>query len=167
MIVIKFKYIPIVFYFVIALSLTGCSNPSIFSSKTETTVDSISTAPDDQGDQPVNNDKKSTKAPVKNVKSTKPQHTTSTKKPQPSPSKAPETAKSHIGEFVGEIDSNSIEIKVTDASKKDQSTVFRLDGKIKESFESYNLDTGDKVTFKYVMNEHNQPVITSIEKAKK
>lgn len=70
--------------------------------------------------------------------------------------------------YTGQIDGNSIEIKVsaTQTLLKDNYSAFRLE-KIKNKFESLRLKTGDEVLFTYTVNEHNQLILTSIQKTKR
>ncbi|TYQ17985.1 UNVERIFIED_CONTAM: hypothetical protein Cloal_0380 [Acetivibrio alkalicellulosi] len=63
-----------------------------------------------------------------------------------------------LGEYVGQIDNNSIEIIVEKTPKS-----FRIE-EVRTEFESLNLDTGDLVKVEYLVNEHNQNIILKIFK---
>lgn len=70
------------------------------------------------------------------------------------------------GRFVGRIDNNFVEIKISGVPDKAAAKSFMLDNKIKESFESYGLKSGDNIKIAYIFNKNNQPVIVRIEKLK-
>lgn len=61
------------------------------------------------------------------------------------------------GEYVGQIDGNSIEIIL-----KGEPNAFRHEGKLQEAVE--DLKKGDTVAFSYYANEHGQLILTAIEK---
>lgn len=64
------------------------------------------------------------------------------------------------GKYVGQIDSNFIEIEVDGVTTRS----FQLSDPIKESFDDYKLKTGDSVAFRYREVEGQNPVIEKIEK---
>lgn len=64
------------------------------------------------------------------------------------------------GEYVGQIDSNSVEIEVDGAP-----TAFRLDAPLKENFEErFGLQSGDRVSFTYIVDEYQRNVLKEITK---
>ena len=75
------------------------------------------------------------------------------------------------GEYVGMIDSNSIEIDVNDSNKEQKPMALRLSKDLAgvEVFENYieekDIETGDYVKIEYSENEHGQFVMTKMEKA--
>jgi len=69
----------------------------------------------------------------------------------------------HRGEYLGQIDNNSIEINVTDEEEA-QTRAFQLSEEIKENFSDYNLKSGDQIIFDYEIPEIGNPIITEIEK---
>lgn len=76
--------------------------------------------------------------------------------------------KQGFGVYTGQIDSNSIEIKVSGTkAPKDDYRAFRFSEEIKNKFDSLQLNTGDEVLFTYTVNEHNQQILTSIQKTKR
>ncbi|MEW6662495.1 MAG: protease complex subunit PrcB family protein [Bacillota bacterium] len=76
--------------------------------------------------------------------------------------------KQDSGTYIGQIDNNSIEIKVSGVQDpKEAHRAFRLSEEVKSTFDSYKLNTGDEVLFTYTVNEHNQQVITKIDKIKR
>lgn len=63
------------------------------------------------------------------------------------------------GEYAGQIDGTSVEIKV-----KGEAGAYRHEGKLQDTVEK--LKSGDAVTIRYHRNEHGQMILTSIEKGK-
>lgn len=72
--------------------------------------------------------------------------------------------KTDSGRYVGQIDSSSIEIKISGVPDEKAARAFRLSDDVKESFSDYKLESGDVIRFNYFVNEHNQNVIVKIEK---
>ncbi|MGI6706524.1 MAG: hypothetical protein ACOX6S_09875 [Clostridia bacterium] len=66
------------------------------------------------------------------------------------------------GIYVGQIDANSIEIKIDGVPEEESYRAFRLDEKVKEEFSYYQLAPETPVEFEYFENEYSQPVITKI-----
>ena len=67
------------------------------------------------------------------------------------------------GEYVGQIDPHSVEIKVKGASEEQGAKAFQLDESIMENFEErHNLQPGDKVSFSYFIDEYQRPVLKEI-----
>lgn len=64
-------------------------------------------------------------------------------------------------EYVGQIDNNSIEVKIEDGPK-----ALRLNGIAKDQLEQLELKQGDIVKLEVFMNEHNQETVYSMEKIK-
>lgn len=74
--------------------------------------------------------------------------------------------KTDVVKYVGQIDSNSIEVIITNSNKKEVPKVFRFSEELREKFEQYNLQEGDKVKLYYKVNKNNQNVLYKIEKIK-
>ncbi|MDD2498068.1 MAG: hypothetical protein PHT78_06350 [Desulfitobacteriaceae bacterium] len=76
-----------------------------------------------------------------------------------------EETKTDSGTYVGLIDNNSIEIKISGVPEESSARAFRLGEEIREGFEErFGLTTGDEVRFNYIPKENEQPVIIEIEK---
>ena len=86
-------------------------------------------------------------------------------KKEKNPSDEPATPVVHTeqGIFLGQIDSNSIEIEVNEGTEK-MPTAFQLSEEIKEEFAEYNLNSGDKISFSYTTPQEGQPLLTKITK---
>ncbi|NLO76316.1 MAG: hypothetical protein GX092_05560 [Clostridia bacterium] len=76
----------------------------------------------------------------------------------------PVLEENHSGKYIGQIDNNSIEIEVTNEAGETFPQAFQLSDEVKEDFESYNLETNDKISFTYDTPEIGNPIITKIEK---
>lgn len=74
------------------------------------------------------------------------------------------SAKTDSGRYVGQIDSNSIEVKISGAPDAIAAKAFRLSDGVKAKFDSYGLKSGDVIRFTYQTNEHGQGIITEITK---
>jgi hypothetical protein len=73
--------------------------------------------------------------------------------------------KTDSGTYVGLIDNNSIEIKISGVPDESSARAFRLGEEIRENFEErFGLTTGDEVRFNYIPKENEQPVLIEIEK---
>jgi hypothetical protein len=70
------------------------------------------------------------------------------------------------GNFEGQIDNNSIEISIKQASREKATMAFRFSDSGKESFDKLGLKRGDQVKVDYVINGYDQKVIVNIEKVK-
>ncbi|MHB1126991.1 MAG: protease complex subunit PrcB family protein [Bacillota bacterium] len=79
-------------------------------------------------------------------------------------SEDPGENKQDSGTYTGQIDGNSIEIKISGVPDQLAARAFRLGEQVKKEFESYQLKTGDQVLFTYYANENGQQVITDIKK---
>lgn len=75
--------------------------------------------------------------------------------------------KQDSGTYVGQIDSNSIEIKISGVPEEYSPRAFRFSEEIKAMFDSYGLETNDQVWFSYVVNKDNQNVLKSIDRIQK
>lgn len=71
--------------------------------------------------------------------------------------------KTESGRYNNQIDSNSIEIKISGVPEEMDPEAFRLSETIKTQFDTYKLKTGDTLKFDYIVNEHGQKVITKLE----
>lgn len=80
------------------------------------------------------------------------------------PATPPAEVQTETGKFLGQIDSNSIEIEVNDSTEKAQIQAFQLSEEIKENFSDYNLNIGDQISFSYKTPAEGRPIITEIKK---
>lgn len=74
--------------------------------------------------------------------------------------------KQDSGAYQGQIDSNSIEIKISGVPDNLAYKAFRLSETLKENFASYGLKKDDQVRFTYTEIPGEQPLITEIIKIK-
>lgn len=72
--------------------------------------------------------------------------------------------KSDTGTYVGQIDGNSIEIKISGVPDGLSNKAFRLSDEVKAKFDSLKLKTGDQVFFNYSINKDNQNVMVELGK---
>lgn len=70
-----------------------------------------------------------------------------------------EHIRTDAGTFVGQIDNNSIEIKVNNEPK-----AFQLSERMKENIQQIGLQTDDRVVFSYVPKEKDQLMIIDLKK---
>ncbi|KJS82577.1 MAG: hypothetical protein JM58_14570 [Peptococcaceae bacterium BICA1-8] len=68
------------------------------------------------------------------------------------------------GTYIGLINNNSIEIKISGVPDEISARAFQLADKVKDDFENFGLKTGDQVHFTFYKNNNGQLVLTSIEK---
>lgn len=69
------------------------------------------------------------------------------------------------GKYVGQIDSNSIEVKIKDPQSSEYIfKSFRLSNEVKEKFSTYSLDEGDNVRIKYNIEQNEASIIYQIDK---
>ncbi|MDF1615860.1 hypothetical protein [Petrocella sp. FN5] len=68
------------------------------------------------------------------------------------------------GIYVGQIDSNSIEVELTDISVENTFKAFRFSESVKANFGDYNLTEGDRVMISFKVDENNASIIHDIEK---
>ncbi len=68
------------------------------------------------------------------------------------------------GRYIGQIDNNSIEIKISGKPDSFEPEAFRLGEEVKQGFSEYSLTKDDEIKFKYYINENDQKVIIFIEK---
>jgi len=66
------------------------------------------------------------------------------------------------GTYVGQIDSNFIEIEISGIPEENAAKSFMLSPELKGDFEALGLGSGDNVKFDYYVNENSQNVITGI-----
>ncbi len=74
------------------------------------------------------------------------------------------TIKFDTGKYVGQIDSNSIEVKVSGAKEGVSERVFRLKEEFKDEFNSLNLEQDEEIKLQYTIDDNNQPVVFKIER---
>ena len=79
-------------------------------------------------------------------------------------SPAANSAQKDTGTYVGQIDSNSIEIKISGVPEPKAARAFQLADMVKDNFDRFGLETGDQVLFSFFKNDNGQLVLTSIEK---
>lgn len=79
------------------------------------------------------------------------------------PENQPET-RTESGTFIGQIDANSIEIKISGVPEEESNRAFKLSAEIKERFEELGLETGDEVLITYIPKENEQPEIIELKK---
>jgi len=72
-------------------------------------------------------------------------------------------AKTDTGRYVGQIDSNSIEIKISGVPDAIAARAFQLGDELKADFAGLDLDTDDEIRFRYLDREEGQPIIIAIE----
>ncbi|PKM68569.1 MAG: hypothetical protein CVU95_02900 [Firmicutes bacterium HGW-Firmicutes-2] len=68
------------------------------------------------------------------------------------------------GIYVGQIDSNSIEVELTDTSAENTFKAFRFSETVKANFGDYNLTEGDRILISFTLDENNASIIHDIEK---
>jgi hypothetical protein len=69
------------------------------------------------------------------------------------------------GSYVGQIDANSIEIKISGVPEDLASKAFQLDESLKDNFEEkQGLQSGDQVKFTYFVDEYERNILMTIEK---
>ncbi|NLP31165.1 MAG: hypothetical protein GX363_08560 [Clostridiales bacterium] len=68
------------------------------------------------------------------------------------------------GRYLGQVDNNFIEIKISGVPDEMDPLVFMLSENIKEQFETLDIIPEDNIKIEYYMDENNQYVITNIEK---
>lgn len=68
------------------------------------------------------------------------------------------------GRYVGRIDNNSIEIKISGVPDEMAAQAYRLSDNIRDVFDNYQLQEGDPIKVEYQENEYGQKVITAIDK---
>ncbi len=74
--------------------------------------------------------------------------------------------KKDSGTYVGRIDNNSIEIKISGVPEENAHRAFQLSEELKENLDSLGIHEGDAVLFAYTTNDQVRPVIIEIEKIK-
>lgn len=72
--------------------------------------------------------------------------------------------KQDSGSYQGQIDSNSIEIKISGVPENIAYRAFQLSEAVKEGFDKLDLQPGDQVRFTYTEEEGKQPIISEINK---
>lgn len=85
------------------------------------------------------------------------------KSQDPGQSKEPEL-KRDSGRYVGQIDNNFIEIKISGVPEHLAARSFMLSEKIKGEFDKYDLKKDDVVQFSYIVNSNKQNVLSEIKK---
>lgn len=68
------------------------------------------------------------------------------------------------GRYVGQIDNNFIEIKISGVPDNIAARSFMLGDRLKEEFEKLGLKTGNEIGFTYRVNDNGQMVISEIKK---
>jgi len=70
------------------------------------------------------------------------------------------------GKYLGRIDNNSIEVRISGVPEEISPRAFQLSTKVKESFEELGLKPGDEILFKFTYSENSQPVVIEMRKLK-
>ncbi|MFZ5753768.1 MAG: protease complex subunit PrcB family protein, partial [Bacillota bacterium] len=70
------------------------------------------------------------------------------------------------GKYVGQIDNNSIEIRVSGVPEKISARAFKLGDSVRDKFSALQLKTGEEIGFTYVEKPNQQPVILEIYRLK-
>lgn len=68
------------------------------------------------------------------------------------------------GRYIGQIDNNSIEIRISGVPNAISARAFKLSDSIKAQFETYELKMDDPIKFIYVPQDEGQPIIVHLEK---
>lgn len=138
-----------------AAGLTGCSVPGLSKAGEEGKKDLQQVSV--QNPAPAAGEKKEAAKP--------PANTSEKKDPAAGKGEAarPEV-KTDSGRYVGQIDSNFIEIKISGVPENLAARSFMLSDKVKEEFGRYGLKKGDDVRFNYIVNDKKQNVIQEIQK---
>lgn len=71
------------------------------------------------------------------------------------------------GEYIGQIDGNSIEVEVNTDTGEKSIEALRFSDSVKADFEKLNLKEGDSIEFSYIRNGYDQLVIMSMERIEK
>lgn len=69
-----------------------------------------------------------------------------------------------VGIYTGQIDSNSIEIKISGSLKETSYRAFALSEELKDTFGKMELNPNEIVKIKFVEREEQQPLILKIER---
>jgi len=72
--------------------------------------------------------------------------------------------KTDSGRYVGQIDNNFIEIKISGVPDDIAAKVFMLSADMREDFEALGLETEDDVRFEYYVDADGHNVLVSIKK---
>ncbi|PKM56946.1 MAG: hypothetical protein CVU98_08620 [Firmicutes bacterium HGW-Firmicutes-3] len=75
-----------------------------------------------------------------------------------------ENMETATGIYVGQIDSNSIEVELTDTSAENAFKAFRFSETVKANFGDYKLTEGVRIRISYTLDENNASIIHDIEK---
>ncbi len=70
--------------------------------------------------------------------------------------------KTDTGRYNGQIDSSSIEVKISGVPETMPPQVLRLSESVKEKFDTFKLTIGDTIKFNYIVNEFGQKIISEI-----
>lgn len=76
----------------------------------------------------------------------------------------PEDIRTDSGRYVGQIDNNSIEIKISGVPDAIAARAFRLSAELRADFDALKLKTNDEVLFRYIPKEGEQPIIIEMVK---
>jgi len=74
--------------------------------------------------------------------------------------------KTDSGRYVGQIDGNSIEIKVSGVPDELAARAFQLNDQLKAHFQELDLEEGDDIRFNFYERKNQQPLIIDIVKLK-
>lgn len=77
------------------------------------------------------------------------------------------TIKTDSGSYVGQVDNNSIEIRISGVQDDEMAfRVYKISDEVRSIFESLSLNENDEVKFSYYQEEIGQPVLVEIERIK-
>lgn len=93
-------------------------------------------------------------------------------KPQPNQPAAPPSsetpaepdARTDSGTYVGRIDRNSIEIKISGLPDQEELRAFQLSKSLIEGWDDLGLKEGEQIQFQYVERQDDRPLIVGAKK---
>ena len=71
--------------------------------------------------------------------------------------------KTDSGRYTGQIDNNSIEVKISGTPDKVEARAFQLGAEVKEKFDGLGLKTNEEIKFEYYVDQYGRLVITEIQ----
>jgi len=80
------------------------------------------------------------------------------------PGAAGSAVRTDSGRFVGQIDANSVEIRVSGVPNAIAPSAFQLSEKLKVELPKYGLKKDEEVMYQYVLRENQRPVLLEIKR---
>ena len=78
---------------------------------------------------------------------------------------SPPEVKIDTGRYVGLADNNFFEVRISGVSNSEHAfKVFMISNKVRDKFESLDLQEGEEIKLHYIENEHGQNVVQDIER---